>query len=83
LTVHPLHFFLFQWLVFILTILVPTPGGAVGAEASFYYIFQLFVPGDIMGLLTGLWRFLTYYLQMILGALLFTMSNARKLTARQ
>jgi len=79
-TIHPLHFFLFQWIVFALTTVIPTPGGSVGAEASFYLIFQAFVPGDIMGLLTAVWRFLTYYLQMVLGAIFFIMLNTRKLT---
>lgn len=73
--IHPLEFFLFQWMVFTLMNFVPTPGGSVGAEAAFYFIYQAFVPRDILGLVTAVWRFLTCYFQLSLGSVIFSLLN--------
>ncbi len=77
--VHPLEFFVFQWLVFTLATFIPTPGGSVGAEAAFYFIFSAFIPREIIGIATISWRFLTYYLQLGLGSLLFGLMNIKSL----
>lgn len=63
--------FFFQWAIYVLTILVPTPGGAGGAEIFFYFIFSSFVPSDIIGVLTTGWRFLSYYIQLTVGTVVF------------
>ncbi len=77
--VHPVDFFIFQWLVFTLATFIPTPGGSVGAEAAFYFIFSAFIPREIIGIATLSWRFLTYYLQLGLGSLLFSLMNIKSL----
>lgn len=68
---HPIKFFLFQWIVFTITTFTPTPGGSIGAEASFYLIYRPYIPEEIIGIATAGWRFLTFYLQLSLGIILF------------
>ncbi len=50
-----------QWLVWLTMIIVPTPGASGGAEAAFYLIFEDSISGDILKLVTSVWRFFTYY----------------------
>jgi hypothetical protein len=66
----PILFFLLQWVVFTLMTLFPTPGAVGGAEVSLALIFKGFVPGGVIPILTGAWRFLTFYLIMIIGSLI-------------
>jgi uncharacterized protein (TIRG00374 family) len=73
--VHPVEFFIFQWVVFTVMTFTPTPGGSVGAEAAFYFIYQSYIPGEMIALATAGWRFLTYYFQLSLGAVIFTALN--------
>lgn len=70
--VDPVLFFLLQWVVFTVMLFVPTPGASGGAEAAFYLVYSALLPGRITGLMTAGWRFLTFYLQLALGAVLFT-----------
>ena len=76
--VQPVLFWLLQWMVFTLTVLVPTPGGAGGAEAAFYLLYSAFVPQAKLGLATSGWRFLTFYLQLGLAAILFPLLRERR-----
>lgn len=48
---------------------VPIPGGTGGLEYSFVEFFQSFTVGASLSAIMILWRFVTYYLGMILGAL--------------
>ncbi len=80
--VDPILFFLLQWVVFSLMTLVPTPGAVGGAEAMFYLIYGALLPESIIGLATGGWRFLTFYLQLGLAAILFTVLNLRTFRTR-
>jgi uncharacterized protein (TIRG00374 family) len=75
--INPLLAFVLQWLVFSASSLIPTPGGVVAAEFSFAVIFNSFVPSSAMPILVGIWRFITFYLIVITGAiwLAFTKSN--------
>lgn len=75
--VQPVLFWLLQWVVFTFMSFVPTPGGAGGAEAAFYFIYSAFVPEEIIGLATAGWRFLTFYLQLGLASVLFFLLNLR------
>ncbi len=81
--VEPVLFWLFQWVVFTLMTFIPTPGAAGGAEAAFFLIYSAFLPEQIIGLATAGWRFLTFYLQLGLAALLFSLLSLsdRKPTA--
>lgn len=77
--VDPFLFFALQWMVFTLMSFVPTPGAAGGAEAAFLLVFGAVLPREVIGVATAGWRFLTFYLQLVLGALLFwLLSFARR-----
>lgn len=63
LTVFSMHV-----MIVMITSIFPVPGGAGGAEYSFKTLFSLFIPNAsllILGMF--LWRFITFYLGMILG----------------
>ena len=52
---------------------VPIPGGSGGLEYAFIMFFSTFITGAVLNSIMLLWRFLTYYLGMILGALAFNL----------
>lgn len=79
---HPVKFFLLQWIVFTIGTFTPTPGGAIGTEASFYFLYRAFIPESIIGLAGAGWRFLTFYLQLCIGAILFTIINLKAIQQR-
>ncbi len=76
-SVDPVLFFLLQWVLFGLMTLIPTPGAVGGAEAMFYFIYGALLPERVIGLATAGWRFLTFYLQLALAAIIFTTLNLR------
>jgi len=65
--VDPVLFFLLQWVVYATMIFIPTPGAALGAEASFAAILDAFIPEGLLGLVTAGWRFFTFYLVLMVG----------------
>jgi uncharacterized protein (TIRG00374 family) len=71
--VDPFNFFASQWLVFMLVKLVPSPGGTGGAELAFLLFYRSLLPEDLLGLLVGAWRVLTFTLPVGLATLLFLM----------
>lgn len=76
--VDPVLFWVLQWVVFSLMALIPTPGAVGGAEASFYFIYGALLPASVLGVATAGWRFLTFYLQLGLAAILFTLMNMQR-----
>jgi uncharacterized protein (TIRG00374 family) len=72
-----LQVFLLQWGVFVLNNFVPTPGAMLGAEAGFMLLFKQLLPGSVLGLMMTAWRFFTYHLPIMTGALVFTVLNAK------
>lgn len=69
--VQPVLFWLLQWVVFTLSAFIPTPGAAGGAEAAFFVIYAPFLPSEVIGLATAGWRFFTFYLLLIIAAVLY------------
>lgn len=69
--VDPFKFFASQWLVFMLMKLVPSPGGTGGAELAFLFFYRVLIPENLLGLLVGAWRVLTFTLPVGLATLLF------------
>jgi hypothetical protein len=69
--VDPFNFFASQWLVFMLMKLVPSPGGTGGAELAFLLFYRSLLPENLLGLLVGAWRVLTFTLPVGLATLLF------------
>jgi glycosyltransferase 2 family protein len=70
-----LLFFVLQWAVFTVMIFVPTPGATGGAEAAFFLLYRPFLPSRIIGMATAGWRFLTFYVQLALAALVMMIMN--------
>jgi len=64
-------FFLLSYtaqLIIVVVSLVPlTPGSSGIAEASMAYLYSKFVPSEVLGILVGIWRFITYALNIIVG----------------
>lgn len=73
--VDPVLFFLLQWVIFTALVFVPTPGASGGAEAAFLLVYSALLPTRIIGIATAGWRFLTFYLQLALGAVIFALLN--------
>lgn len=71
----PVLFFILQWVVFSATTLIPTPGGIGGAELSFGLVFHGLVPFEIIPILTGAWRFVTFYMTIAAGALTLALTG--------
>ncbi len=69
--VRPVLFWALQWVVFTLMALMPTPGAAGAAEVTFAVAYGTLLPVGVIGIATAGWRFLTFYLQVGLAALLF------------
>lgn len=54
---------------------VPIPGGTGGLEYGFVAFFSNFTSGKIVSAIMLLWRFITYYFGMILGAILLSIGK--------
>ena len=61
--------------VSIISSYIPLPGGMGGQEYLFILLFGLYVDKPLLSSLMLLWRFLTYYLPMIVGAVIFNLKN--------
>lgn len=55
--------------VMIIGSFVPIPGGTGGIEYSFVYFFGYLLSGSVVPALMLIWRFITYYMGMIIGAI--------------
>lgn len=69
----PVLFFLLQWVVFTTMTMIPTPGAIGGAEVSFALIYGGLIPSFAIPIVTSGWRFITFYLPVGLGSLLFAL----------
>lgn len=76
--VHILTVLSIQVLITFLIYFTPTPGGSGVAEGGFALIFSHFVTSGFVPPLTLYWRFLTMYLGMIIGFVLFYKEVWRK-----
>lgn len=78
--VDPVLFWLLQWLVFTSMTLVRTPGAAGGAEAIFALVYGPLLPAAAVRWLVVGWRGVTFYLQLLAGALVFAFIEATRIT---
>lgn len=67
----PVQLAAIQWMCFTAMTLIPTPGAAGGAEATFLIFYAGLIVPEIMGLALFLWRFLTFYFLVGLSLLLY------------
>ena len=57
---------------------VPIPGGTGGLEYGFIVLFDNFIKGSKLNAVMLLWRFITYYFGMILGAIILNIKKEAK-----
>lgn len=57
---------------------VPLPGGSGGQEFAFSMLFSKYITNPLLGSTMLLWRFLTYYLPMLIGAIIFNINGGKK-----
>ncbi len=55
----------------LITSIVPLPGASAGAEFGFLIFFSSFIAGPLATAIMLLWRFITYYIGLILGFFVF------------
>jgi len=61
--------------VSIICCFVPLPGGAIGQEYLFALFFGIYIKNPLLSSLMILWRLITYYLPMIVGAIIFNLNK--------
>ncbi len=61
--------------VSIISSYVPLPGGIGGQEYLFVTLFGFYLQKTLLSTLMLLWRFITYYLPMIVGAIIFNIKQ--------
>ncbi|HKK83081.1 MAG TPA: lysylphosphatidylglycerol synthase transmembrane domain-containing protein [Atribacterota bacterium] len=71
-----------QVLIFFVLPFLPTPGGSGAAELGFASLFSFFVPENLLGIYVGGWRLFTFYINIIIGALL-SLVELRKWAAQE
>lgn len=57
-----------QIIIAIISLAPLTPGSSGVAELSMSYLYSMFVPNYLLGVLVGLWRLITYYTNLLVGA---------------
>ncbi|UCE65412.1 MAG: flippase-like domain-containing protein [Candidatus Zixiibacteriota bacterium] len=75
----PVLFFLLQWVVFTAMTMIPTPGAIGGAEVSFALVYGGLIPSFAIPIVTSGWRFITFYLPVGLGSLIFALLGGANL----
>lgn len=53
--------------VSMITAFIPIPGAALGAEGSFFLVYQIFFPSKLVITALLLWRIFTYYVPLLVG----------------
>jgi hypothetical protein len=82
--VDPIRCFALQWVVYTMTMFIPTPGASGGAEASFLLAFSSILPPEIAGFIMTAWRFVTFHILVALAAVVFaSLETPRVLIARR
>jgi hypothetical protein len=64
--------------VSMVTAFIPIPGAAIGAEGSFYLIYQIFFPSQIIITALLLWRLYTYYLPLVVGGTVLMFGDGKR-----
>jgi uncharacterized protein (TIRG00374 family) len=67
-----------QSIIAMITAFVPLPGSSVAAEGSFYIFFSIFFNAAAIVPAMLVWRFFTYYLNIIAGGIVWALGMARR-----
>jgi glycosyltransferase 2 family protein len=57
--------------IYLVSSFIPVPGSTGGLEITFFAFFSNFIGGTMLGSVMLLWRFITYYLGVFIGAIVF------------
>lgn len=63
--------------IFLVASFIPIPGSTGGLEYAFIAFFSNFITGSVVGSVMLLWRFVTYYLGVLIGAIVFNIWKRR------
>ncbi|MCX6693109.1 MAG: flippase-like domain-containing protein [Methanomicrobiales archaeon] len=61
--------FFFQIIIAIVMMIPTTPGASGVAEISTSYLYSLIIPASVVGIFVLIWRVVTFYLNIVLGAI--------------
>ncbi len=64
-----------QLIIVIISLIPLTPGSSGIAEFSMSYLYSQFVPQHVLGVLVGLWRGITYFTNLVVGAIFIGFIN--------
>ena len=76
--INPLVVIVTSAYVMLIGAFVPIPGGTGGLEYGFVAFFSNFITGSSVNAIMLVWRFITYYFGMILGAILLSTKRREK-----
>ena len=65
-----------QLIIVIISLIPLTPGSSGIAEFSMSYLYSQFVSQHVLGILVGLWRGITYFTNLIVGAIFIGFMNS-------
>ena len=71
------HVLVMQIIFYFILPFMPTPGGSGTAEAGFASLFSLFIPLHLLGLFVGTWRFIVFYFNLCIGAIVLLVEIKR------
>jgi uncharacterized protein (TIRG00374 family) len=74
------HVLVMQVIFYFILPFMPTPGGSGTAEVGFASLFSLFVPLHFLGLFVGTWRFVVFYFNLCIGAVVLLVEIKSKKT---
>lgn len=64
--------------VMIIGSFVPIPGGTGGIEYGFMFFFGYFITGNLLNAIMLVWRFVSYYLGMVFGAIALSLYRKKE-----
>jgi len=71
------HVLVLQVIFYFILPFMPTPGGSGTAEMGFASLFSFFVPLHLLGLFVGAWRFIVFYFNLCIGAIVLLVEIKR------
>ncbi len=72
-----------QALLYLTVSFVPLPGASIASEGGFYLFFAMFFPAEMMFLAMLMWRFFTYYANIIFGAMFVVYDTIKSMVQRR
>ncbi|MGB6607511.1 MAG: lysylphosphatidylglycerol synthase transmembrane domain-containing protein [Atribacterota bacterium] len=71
------HVLVMQVIFYFILPFMPTPGGSGTAEVGFASLFSFFVPLHLLGIFVGAWRFIAFYFNLCIGAVVLLVEIKR------